>query len=213
MNLDSYAGINSTSIFFTSDSTSCSYPHHHTTEFYRRVTIMASLSQDLKVQECALQTPERGHVAAGKTTAVQKPCTTTLSASILKADGRNLLSVSDAKKSYWLSPASTVSPASSPADFNDIWDPPETPTKQTSKATTLGLLTPLTPPTPPSSSRKLDLTPIPKPFFGIKASPVPKQQLLQENDVAPQEDLFQPQKFLRGFTFKLEASTLQQPQC
>jgi hypothetical protein len=70
----------------------------------------------------------------------------------------------------------------------------------------------LTPPTPPSSSRKIDLTPIPKPLFGIKASPVAKQQPLQENDVVSQEDPFQPQKLFRGLTLKLEASTLQQPQ-
>ncbi|KAI1663530.1 T5orf172 multi-domain protein [Pyrenophora tritici-repentis] len=161
--------------------------------------------EDSSVQKCTLQTPKRGYVIASKTTTAQKPCTTILSASIPKGDGRDILSVLDSKKFSWLSPALTVSTASSPADSNDIWDPPETPTKRTSNASPRRILTPLTPPTPPDSSIKPNITLIPNPFFGVGVSPAAEQPLSDDKEAASQNNPFRPLKLFQGVTFVLES--------
>lgn len=87
-----------------------------------------------------------------------------------------------------------------------MWDPPETPTKRTVNALR-GILTPVTPPTPPDFPKKLLLTPISKPFFGVGVTPAIQQPLFQEKGTAAQDDPFEP-KLFRGVTLVLEESTL-----
>ncbi|KAI2484835.1 T5orf172 multi-domain protein [Pyrenophora tritici-repentis] len=158
---------------------------------------MTFATEDLSIQPGVLRTPKCGYDTA------QKSCTTFLPTPISKNSSRDVLSVLDPNKFLWLSPASTVSTGSSLADFNDMWDSPETPTKRTTSASSGSILTPLTPPTPPNSSKKLLLTPISKPFFGVGATPAIQQPFLQEKGTAEQDDPFQP-KLFRGVTLMLE---------
>ncbi|KAH6878478.1 T5orf172 domain-containing protein [Alternaria rosae] len=158
---------------------------------------MTFATQDLTMQPGVLQTPKRGHDTA------QKSCSTFLPTPISEKSSRDVLSVLDPNKFSWLSPASTISTTSSPAGFNDMWDPPETPTKRTVNASLRGILTPVTPPTPPDFPKKLLLTPISKPFFGVGVTPAIQQPLFQEKGTAAQDDPSEP-KLFRGVTLVLE---------
>ncbi|KAI4906471.1 hypothetical protein J4E90_010545 [Alternaria incomplexa] len=158
---------------------------------------MTFATQDLSIQPGVLRTPKRGHDAA------QKPCATFLPTPISDKISYDTLSVLDPNKFSWLSPSSTVCATTSPAGFNDMWDPPETPTKRTTSASLRGILTPLTPPTPPDSFNKLLFTPILKPIFGIGVTPAIPQPFFQEKVTAAQDDPFQP-KLFRGVTLVLE---------
>ena len=185
-----------------------SHHYHHINKLSTRAIIMTSSFQETCIQDDAQRILQRRYITPRKRIADRQPCSSFLSQSTPKEDGHdNLFSWLDSRNLSWLSPASTVSTASSLASADFLWDSPKTPSGPSNEASSRSILTPLTPPTTFGSSKKLLFTPIPQPSFVPSFALAAKQPLLEKKDVTlPDDPFFQP-KLFRGFTFELEAST------